>query len=89
MPFKFMVEKHLLTAEEMAKELRISVKTFYKRVRRYSIPFIDSGQKLFDPEKVWRSLETTMGVAAIPSSPASNRRPTVLPNKKYRELLGL
>ena len=80
----------LLTAEQMAKQLNMSVKTFYKRVRKYRVPFIDAGRRLFDPENVLRCLETTEGeplAEALPKPVA--RRGLTLENEKYRKLLDL
>ena len=85
----------LITAEQMAKQLNMSGKTFAKRIRQYSIPFIDAGRKLFDPEKVLRSLETTVVEKPPPPPPevprgaARRGRDLVLEDQKYRKILGL
>ena len=81
---------NLLTAEQMAKQLGMSVKTFYKRVRKYRVPFIHSRQKLFNPEKVLCCLETTIPeTKQIEPKRKTRGRGLVLPNNKYREILGL
>lgn len=60
---------NLLTSEQMAKQLNMSGKTFAKRMRQYSIPFIDAGRRLFDPEKVMRCLETTLSEKPMVEKP--------------------
>ena len=76
----------LLTAAEMAQLIRCSVKTFNRRVKEYGLPFIDSGQPLYNPDKVLPMLEQVRGAK---SQPAPVKADLTLPSKKYRKMLGL
>lgn len=81
----------LLTAEEMAKILRVSARTFRSCIDEYEIPYVQIGKrKRFESEKVLAKLETRGQRLEITPNFKSRIKPEISKkNDKYRKLLNL
>ena len=82
-----MIESDLLTADEAAKLLRISRRTFDGHVARCEMAYIAVGlglqrvRKRFDPEDIARFREKQRRVECPPEPPQSRRRAPATPTE--------
>lgn len=90
------MNKEFLTIDEMAKVLRVSVKTFRKVVKEKSVPFIRVGKQMrFDEEKVLECLTTVEKPLEVPpvhkggKVPAPTGERWTAADRKLAERLGV